>query len=429
MHAIIETKNQLDRLQEHCVDSCFIQIIPGNDNFHPKFTNVVALYYQCLNSKGYIIPINHSETFNLDWADVLSFLSNHKIVYLLNKKFHDYFLPETLETTDLQFQILNKTNKMFSCEEHNTPVHTHFYREHYFRNNINAIIPVVKHLEKWNHIFEKIKNYLNVRPLTWFDKQYTSVFKRIEQEGIKITPSKFNHHFEPTFDEYSISKNKIHTSYNLYNLTTRPTNTFNNINFAALPKENGARTAFIPTNDYFIEYDFTAYHPSLIASLCGFKFHNSPYKDLSETLGVSETEAKEITFKNLYGGVKNEFKEKPFFKEVNELIKKMWLVYNQEGKIKLATGRILLKSNELNPTKIFNYYVQSLETKSNVELISKVLDFLETKKSKIVLYTYDSILLDFSKEDGVELVTQVKNLLESTGYVVKMKRGTNYGLQ
>jgi hypothetical protein len=107
----------------------------------------------------------------------------------------------------------------------------------------------------------------------------------------------------------------------------------------------------------------------------------------------------------------------------------MWLVYNQEERIKLATGRILLKSNELNPTKIFNYYVQSLETKSNVELISKVLDFLETKKSKIVLYTYDSILLDFSKEDGVELVLQVKNLLESTGYVVKMKRGTNYGLQ
>jgi hypothetical protein len=428
MHAIIETKQQLDKLQEHCTDSCFVQLICGNDNFHPKFTNVVALYYQCLNSKGHIIPINHSETFNLNWSDVLDFLTKHKIVYLLDKKFHDYFFPETIKSTDIQFQILNQENKQFKPSECDTPIHISFYREHYFRNNINAIIPVVKHLEKWNHVFEKIKKYMNYRPLTWFDNEFTTTFKRIEQEGIKITPSKFNHHFEPTFEEYSISKNKIHSLYNLYNLTTRPSNTFNNVNFAALPKENGARSSFIPTNDYFIEYDFTAYHPSLIASLCGIKFSDAPYSDLSEILGVSETEAKEITFKNLYGGVREEFKEKTFFKEVNQLIKKMWMIYNQEQRIKLATGRILLKSNDLNPTKIFNYYIQSLETKSNVELVSKVLDLLEQKKSKIVLYTYDSILLDFSKEDGIELVLQVKNLLESTGHTVKMQKGTNYGL-
>jgi len=359
---------------------------------------------------------------------VLDFLSKHKIVYLLDKKFHDYFFPETIKSTDIQFQILNQTNKQFKSDECNTPVHVHFYREHYFRNNINAIIPVVKHLEKWNRIFEKIKQYLNFRPLTWFDNEYTTTFKRIEQEGIKITPSKFNHHFEPTFEEYSISKNKIHSLYNLYNLTTRPSNTFNNINFAALPKENGARSSFIPTNDYFIEFDFTAYHPSLIASLCNIKFTNAPYSDLAEILGVSETEAKEITFKNLYGGVREEFKEKTFFKEVNQLIKKMWLVYNQEQKMKLANGRFILKSSELNPTKIFNYYVQSLETKSNVELVSKVLDYLDRKKSKVILYLYDSILIDFSKEDGIETIKEIKNIMESGGFSVKMKRGINYGL-
>ena len=59
MHAIIETKNQLERLQEYCEDSCFVQIISNNDNFHPKFTNVVAVYYHCLNSKGHIFPINY----------------------------------------------------------------------------------------------------------------------------------------------------------------------------------------------------------------------------------------------------------------------------------------------------------------------------------------------------------------------------------
>jgi hypothetical protein len=106
----------------------------------------------------------------------------------------------------------------------------------------------------------------------------------------------------------------------------------------------------------------------------------------------------------------------------------MWSIYQQENQVKLATGRTLHKQDNLSPTKIFNYYVQSLETKSNVELVTKVLDYLETKKSKVVLYTYDSILVDFSKEDGIEVVTTIKQLLESTGYNTKIKRGADYGL-
>ena len=106
----------------------------------------------------------------------------------------------------------------------------------------------------------------------------------------------------------------------------------------------------------------------------------------------------------------------------------MWNVYQQENRVKLATGRILHIHQALSPTKIFNYYIQSLETKSNVELVGKVLDYLEQKKSKIVLYTYDSILIDFSKEDGLETVMEIKQLLESTGFTTKMKKGTDYVL-
>jgi hypothetical protein len=148
---------------------------------------------------------------------------------------------------------------------------------------------------------------------------------------------------------------------------------------------------------------------------------------LARLLNTSKEEAKEITFKNLYGGVKEEYRETEYFRQVNGLIRKFWNVYQQENKIKLATGRILHKHDDLSPTKIFNYYVQSLETKSNVELVTKVLDYLEQKRTKIVLYTYDSILVDFSKEDGIETVTMIKQLLESTGYTVKMRKGTDYG--
>jgi len=149
---------------------------------------------------------------------------------------------------------------------------------------------------------------------------------------------------------------------------------------------------------------------------------------LARLLDVSPEEAKEITFKNIYGGVKEEYKEKEYFKQVNQIIKRMWIVYQQENKIKLSNGRIIHKTEDLSPTKIFNYYIQSLETKNNVELITQVLDLLEVKTSKIVLYTYDSILIDYSKNDGLELVTQIKNTLENTGFNVKMRKGVNYGL-
>lgn len=427
MHAIIETSEQLNRLQDHCTDSCFIQIIPGNDMFHPKLTNISCVYYRCLNSKGFIFPINHSETFNLQWDEVLDFIKKHNVIHVIDKKFHDYFLPETLPTSDIQFKVLNKENKTINTSEYDTPVHTHFSREHYFRSNLNNLIPIAKHLEKWELVFDRVKEYIDGKVSLYFDNQYTKVFKSIEQAGIKLSPTKFTYHFEPTFEDYNISKNKIYTHYNLYNLTTRPSNSFNNINFAALPKDTGARHSFIPSYDYFIEYDFSAYHPSLIGKLFDYSFSSDPYSDLAGLLSTTKEEAKEITFKNLYGGVKEEYRETEYFRQVNGLIRKMWNIYQQEDKVKLAGGRILNKQQDLSPTKIFNYYVQSLETKSNVGLVTKVIDYLETKQSKICLYTYDSILIDFSKEDGVQTVMEIKQILESTGFTTKMKRGLTYG--
>ena len=52
---------------------------------------------------------------------------------------------------------------------------------------------------------------------------------------------------------------------------------------------------------------------------------------------------------------------------------------------------------------------------------------MATKKSSIILYTYDSVLIDYSREDGKETLIEIKSLLESTfGFKVKAKYGTNY---
>lgn len=429
MHSIIETSHQLSQLKEHCTDHCFVQVIPGNDLYHPKLNNVSCIYYRCLESKGYIIPINHSETFNISWEEVLDFLKKHKLIHVIDKKFHDYFLPPSLKINDIQFKYLNKNNTFIKTQDYNTSVHTYFYREHYFRNNINSLIPIVKHLEKWELIFYQIKSFLDGKQEEWFDNQYTSVFRQIEQQGIKINTSKFPYFFETNFDEYSILNNKIHTSFNLYNITSRPTNSFNNINFAALPKENGARKVFIPQHDYFIEYDFTAYHPSIISRIINYQLGDNPYEHLGEILGTSEQKAKEITFQNIYGGVRKEFRDKPFFKQVYEKTHELWKQFQNDGYITLNNGRIIHDNGDFTPSKLFNYFIQSLETISNVKLLKKVLKYLEDKQSNIILYSYDAILVDFNKDDGIELVKDIKTILESTGFKTKMKRGTSYDFE
>ena len=47
---------------------------------------------------------------------------------------------------------------------------------------------------------------------------------------------------------------------------------------------------------------------------------------------------------------------------------------------------------------------------------------LQNKKTNVVLYTYDSFLFDFSKEDGIETLDDIKEILEEGGkYPIKFK--------
>ena len=52
--------------------------------------------------------------------------------------------------------------------------------------------------------------------------------------------------------------------------------------------------------------------------------------------------------------------------------------------------------------------------------------FLQDKKSKIALYTYDAIVFDFDKSDGKEVLEDLQKILNQGGkYPVKFKYSTN----
>ena len=58
-------------------------------------------------------------------------------------------------------------------------------------------------------------------------------------------------------------------------------------------------------------------------------------------------------------------------------------------------------------------------------MLSRLFKLLEDKKSKIVLYVYDSILIDFAVEDGKETLQSIKSIV-SSDFPIKIKKGYTY---
>ena len=430
MDYIIETSWQLTRLRPE--ESCYVEVISANDNYHPALTSISLIYYRT-KDRGYIFSIDHSEAFSLDFKEVLDFISKHKTVYCLDQKYTSYFLPE-VNLIDINQIILDEENKLV-IHECNTKVHVDYYSKASYAPALNKTLPLVKHYEKAECLYEQIKQYIGKEQDQAFYRDYCNQYRIVEQNGIGIDQFCFGKYHEPTWQPYSIKHNRIYTYYNLYNLTTRPTNAFNAINFLALNKEDQSRKCFVPQNDMFVEFDFDAYHLMLIAKLIGFECPESSMhvylgKQYFETEELTEeqySQAKTITFRQIYGGVQKEYKHIPFFQAIEAYIQKLWNTYQETGEIVLQTGRPLhLSKNSLNPQKLFNYMIQNAETYQNVSILKKLNSLLEYTRSKIVLIVYDSFLLDFSLKDGKQLLLDIKDIIESEGFKAKVKVGKDY---
>jgi uncharacterized pyridoxamine 5'-phosphate oxidase family protein len=429
MYFIIEDKEQLSRLEMS--DQAFIQVVTSNDNYHPKLARVSLIYYN--NSrKGYIFVINHSEGFSLDLRLVEAFLQKHNKIYLLDKKMHSYFL-DLSNSIDVQFICLDKNNE-YSSFECNTPVHRDFYIKHPILPTINEIIPISKHYERCECLYQMVKDYFELEMDIELQDKLVDAYKTVEEAGIKVDLSCLNKKYQLQHKEYSLLGDTIYSYYNLYNLTARPTNSFNSLNFLAIPKDKDFRECFVPKNDYLVEFDFDAYHLRLISSLIGFEppkesMHNylgRAYFNTTELTDDQYKESKTITFKQLYGGIEQQYQHIEFFKALNQFIEQEWKKYNAHQALILPTGRILKKLKGMNKLKLFNYIIQNLETKENIYKIIEINKLLSKKKTKLILITYDSFLFDFSQEDGKDVLLQIKHILESNNMLVKHKYGLNY---
>ena len=434
MFYIVEQENKLENLQRLSKLGLYVDVISSNDLYHPKLSSTIAVYIRPLNSKhGFIIPINHDEGLNIPKDRVYSILKSASKLYTVNKKdlLYHFNLQEAIDLSLVYSMV--RYDRLEYSRENNTL--NHFYNKFQDFSNINQLIPISKLYQSCEKVYDQVKHVIDFKIPNGFDfynKTATNVFFLLEQSGIGVHYEAYKKMFNPRNPLFNTVDNTVLTSYNLYNVTSRPTNAFNSVNFAAIPKSVEHRKCFVPKGDYFVELDFDGYHLRLLSDQIDYPLtKESAHEQLAKHyFGTEEItdemylEAKQINFQAVYGKIPEEHKDIEIFQKIQEYIDTMWNFYNDNGVIynPISDKPFTKELKEMHPAKLMNYMMQSLETARNILILKDVLRYLQNKKTKLVLYTYDALLFDFYKDEGKETLEELQKILESGGkYPIKFK--------
>ena len=419
MYWLVENEEQLNVLINSGYKKAFIEVIPYNDTIHPVQNHVSLVYIRPINaSKGFMVCVMHSECLNALNTRIHELIDKFDVLYCRDKKeILHYFPIKTLyDITPPPHTYIRPT----------TQTHDLYYRQHKDNPELNLIIPIVKHYELCENIFKDLKANINIEKTKYdefFNSRVSVVFNAIERSGIRIHNETFSGYFHAVDGEY------VNTQFNLKTTTTRPSNKFNNVNYAALNKENGCRKSFIPRNNRFVEIDISAYHPSLSARLIGYDFSDIDiHAHFASLYGVDYKKSKELTFKQLYGGVFDNYKGLEFFQKIEKYVGELWSRFQSDGFVECKVSGYRYKKENLdnmNPQKLFNYILQNLETSINVLILWDILCILRKYKTQLVLYTYDSFLLDVDDEE-TGVLEEVREVFKKYKLNIKEIEGYDY---
>jgi len=411
---IVENNKQLKKfLKDFKSKESIILPIEQDSNLHPQKSKLSLLYVNTFDDE-YVLPINHNECLNIDLPN----LKTKNKVYTLDRKKLLHFL-DLDNVIDVSMMSYMRTGKVLELDNLNTTAHDFLNMKFYKKKNINTVIPVLKHIEKCRKIstmlqnnIEKYSEYVNVS----YNDEILNNLSFIEKNGLMTT------------------EGKVFSEYNLYTSTGRPSNRFGGINFAALNKKDGSRKKFISRfkNGVLVEMDFDAYHLRLIADKINYEFpQGSVHEHMAQFYGVDYEEAKRLSFQYLYGYIPEDVIQiNPYFSKVHDYIEGLWNIYKNDDFVESDIyKRRIYKENllDMNANKLFNYTIQLMETENNMKVLSALIPEIREYKSKLILYSYDSFLLDFNIEDGLDYLMKVKNILEQDKkYPVKVSWGLNY---
>lgn len=394
------------------IDKVYVHPIWESVSVHPHNDGLSLLYiYDIEGDREVLINLNNIDNHTTT-LEKFNFDFNECYVYDNKALLNHLSLDNSVDASWIKY--LQSNSQLKSTP---TPTHTFYERRFSSFKGVNNLIPISKHIETIRDIRNEFLSYYD---LGWdsdcvkkFENFYIKSLHLVEQNGINTT------------------NGMEWTQYHPFTTTSRPSNNFGGVNYAALNKDDGSRDRFVSRFEggKLVQFDYDAYHPRIIGKMVDepIPMDVSGHQTLADMYGVPYNESKAITFRQLYGGVQSEYLHIPLFSKVSHKIDKMWMEFNRRGYVTTPLGRKLSKSNlkDMNANKLFNYMLQATETELNMRILSKVMDFLKDKKSKMVLYTYDSYLLDIHSDDFNSL-QNLKILIEGNGFPTKIEIGDRY---
>lgn len=410
------TEYNKDELQKRLsTETVYVYPIYVDQNAHVVENKLSSLHILFEDNSYYCIPYDHPDATPLE----NDFSFDRKVVTLYKKNF--------IASNVIDLATLLHLNGVSIPEEKDfyTPAISQNKNQFKFKN-LHRSIP----LSMWMYVGENLllkckelyNQYKDIESTTAFEfvnKVTIPTLTTIERGGIWTTDNQF-----------------VFSSYNIYTATGRPSNAFGGINFAALNKHDGTREKFVSRfeeNGTLVQFDYEAFHPRLAASLIKYplpdtSFHTYLAQQYYGTEDITDEmyeESKARTFTLMYGQT-DDTGGVEFFQRLKKYSSELWELYRQNGFVLSETGRKVIVPDP-NPSKVFNYLMQLTETEEAILRVHDVCNFLKVLKSRVILYTYDAILLDVHN-DELDSMENVANILSMGGFPVRQYRGHNYNI-
>lgn len=439
---MIETETDHQQFQlENIEGDLFLHVVPVDENVHSVVNRPALLFIRNLSSGNtYYYSFGHPDSLPFvtqeDFMTSLNLLSNRK--WALDQKAFSQLI-DLRRVYDVNLVGYLADNITIDSTEYDTPSHFLVRKHSVGHGKVNLAIPLMKHLEAFNELADDvtkvIKGYEPDTPFIRFNDLIIGTLGEIEKQGIFVDREKFKEHFK-------VDSEMVHSQYNVYTSTGRPSNRFGGINYAALNQTDGSRSCFCSRygeDGRIVVIDYTAFHPRIICALT--KYPIPVETDIYEYLArlyfqkkdVDETDvknAKQLTFRQLYGGVEDKYAHIKYLANLKTFINEQWEFFQANGHVTTPFFKRKITTHHIqdpNPSKVFNYILQAVEGEIAIPKLREVQSYLIPKKTKAILYTYDAVLYDFHKDDGMETLNEIRNIMSFDGtFPMKTYVGTSY---
>ncbi len=382
---------------------------------HEYDTSISFLYLRTPDS-DYIINFNHIDAQKCDLIKFDKMISSNTLVFgnrYLGTKGLDY-----------EWVYFEEYGKPFILNEFAEEVYKGYRIDFKY---LNDCVPIMR----WYEVLRQIPLISDIKP--WY-RLYSDSIKtlgRLEGAGVKVEEENFIDRFH--FNKEYLLKGFAYTKYNPYTVTGRPSNRHLGVNWAAMNKSDGSRANVVSRfrGGNLLQFDYESYHIRIIGKMVGYVFPEgeTAHEHLAKYYGVSTEESKALSFKYLYGGLDEFAKGIPFFQKVDEYIKSVYQKFVISGRLTTPLYKREIPFQRIEGSteqKVFNYLLQALETEINYKKIKEVLDCLDGKISKMILYTYDAFLIDVHPSERDWVLNELKFILERGGFPVRAYEGSNY---